>query len=122
MDIRIAKASLFNSPKTGSLVNEASVLYRVAYYEKVRFHLGLGARADWNFDTKQKHRFGAVLPVGVEAYPFPFQNAGLFFEVAPFFTTAGGRNHNAGFRTVAGFAFYFLKKKKRAAEQGSKKY
>ena len=111
-DVRITRANFFTETSQGSLVNEASVIYRLAFYEKVRFHIGIGGRADWNLDKKQANRFGCVTPIGVEAFPFPFQHAGLFFEAAPFFTTAGGGNNNAGIRTVAGFIFYFLKKEK----------
>jgi len=112
IDVRITRANFFTETKTGSLVNEASFVYRVAFYEKVRFHIGLGARADWNLDKKQSNRFGGVMPIGVEAFPFPFQHAGLFFEAAPYFTTAGSGDNNAGIRTVAGFVFYFLKNHK----------
>ena len=112
IDVRITKANAFTNPSGGSVINEASFVWRLAYYEKVRFHMGLGGRADWNFDRNQSHRFGFVTPIGVEAFPFPFQNAGLFFEAAPFCTWTDGGNNNVGVRTVAGFIFYFLKKEK----------
>ncbi len=110
IDVRVTKANAFTEPKGGTLINEASWIYRIAYYERVRFHAGIGARADWNFDKTQSHRFGLVTPLGVEAFPFPFQNAGLFFEAAPFATRASSGNINLGIRTVAGFVFYFVKK------------
>ena len=110
VDARITKANLLLHPDNGSFINELSLVYRIAYYEKVRFHLGLGGRADWNFGNHLPHRFGVVTPVGVEAFPFPFQNAGLFFEAAPFFTMAENHQNNIGIRTVAGFVFYFPKK------------
>jgi hypothetical protein len=53
---------------------------------------------------------GGVMPIGVEAFPFHFQNAGLIFEVAPFYVTDQDSKYNAGLRTVAGFVFYFPKK------------
>lgn len=110
VDVRVTKANLFTEPNSGSIVNEVSLIYRLAYYEKLRFHLGLGARADWNLDKTQTHRYGFVTPIGVEAFPFPFQNAGLFFEAAPFCTWKEGGGNNVGVRTVAGFVFYFLRK------------
>lgn len=112
VDIRATRANVFTKPNSGSFVNEASLLYRVAYYEKIRFHLGVGGRADWNFAEGQSHRYGFVTPLGVEAFPFPFQHAGLFFEAAPFCTWASSGTTNMGIRTVAGFVFYFLKKDK----------
>jgi hypothetical protein len=111
LDVRITRANLFTESKKGSFVNEVSAIYRIVRYEKVRFHVGLGGRADWNFEANQSHRFGIVTPIGIEAFPFPFQNAGLFFEAAPFFTAARENNNNIGVRTVAGFVFYFIKKK-----------
>lgn len=116
-DIRITKANLFGGPSRGSFINEASAVYRVVMLEKVRFHIGLGARAEWAIEKVAEHKFGGVLPVGVEAFPFPFQNAGLFFEAAPFYTTAGGSDWNAGIRTVAGFVFYFPSAKKTVQTQ-----
>jgi hypothetical protein len=113
LDLRVTKANLFTNPGAGSLVNEASFIYRIAYYEKVRFHVGLGGRADWSGDKNQSHKFGFVAPVGVEAFPFSFQNAGLFFEAAPFCTWMNGGNSNIGLRTVAGFVFYFVKGEKK---------
>ena len=61
----------------------------------------------------QSHRFGFVLPLGVEAFPFAFQNAGLFFEAAPFCAWTTHDNANLGIRTVAGFAFYFIRREKK---------
>lgn len=111
-DARVARA-LFNSDKTKttSFVSEVSVICRVIKLEKVRFFVGTGARADWNFTDR--HRYGISIPVGVEAFPFPFQNAGLFFEVAPYFVSDfRSNNNNAGFRAASGFIFYFPVKAK----------
>lgn len=112
VDVRMTRANFFTKPASGSFVNEASLVYRIAYYEKVRFHLGIGGRADWNVTDGRSNRFGFVTPVGVEAFPFPFQHAGLFFEAAPFCAWQRNGNANAGIRTVAGFVFYFLKQDK----------
>jgi len=112
LDARITKTNISNDAKTGSMVNEISIVYRIMYLEKVRFHIGLGGRADWNFDVKEQHKYGIVTPVGVEAFPFPFQNAGLFFEAAPFYTASHEGIWNGGLRTVAGFIFYIPKKTK----------
>ncbi len=110
-DIRVAKANIFTEPNTGSLINEVSCIYRLAYYERTRFFVGIGARFDWGIGEFQDDRYGVVMPIGVEAYPFPFQNAGLFFEAAPFLTTDAGESYNFGIRTITGFSFYFYSKK-----------
>jgi hypothetical protein len=110
-DGRVTKFSIYTNPKQGSFNTETSLLYRIAYYERVRMHLGLGFRGEWTITQNQNDRLGVVMPVGVEAFPFPFQNAGLFFEVAPYFTS-NSTEQNYGIRTVAGFAFYFIKKER----------
>lgn len=113
-DGRLARM-LFNTDKSkpSSFVSEVSVICRVVKLEKVRFFLGLGYRADWNFTDR--HRHGISVPVGVEAFPFPFRNAGLFFEVAPYFVSDfRSNNNNYGIRATSGFVFYFLKKSVKA--------
>lgn len=109
-DLRLTKTNFYSDPQSGTMINEANALYRVFFYEKVRMHTGLGFRAEWNFSAMHDHRFGFVMPVGVEAFPFPFQNAGLIFEVAPYCAFASGYNFNLSMRTVAGFVFYIVKK------------
>lgn len=106
-DARITRASLFSDKtRSSSFVTELSLICRVVRLEKVRFHVGLGYKADWNLVEGHKH--GIAVPVGVEAFPFPFQNAGLFFEAAPFYVIDPfSRRDNAGIRTAAGFVFYF---------------
>ena len=94
-----------------SFITELSGACRVIKLEKVRFHIGLGLRNEWNYGGN-KNKIGAVVPVGVEAFPFPFQNAGLFFEAAPFFTHDLEHAYDAGIRTAAGFVFYFPIKEK----------
>lgn len=111
-DIRITKANINKNPISGSFINEASAVFRIVQYEKVGLHLGLGARTEWNFTSNQKHRYGCIVPFGVEAFPFPFQNAGLFFETGLYSTFASDKSVNFGLRSVAGFVFYFIKKKK----------
>lgn len=118
LDARIAKANFYTQGNQSSFTNEASAVCRVVKLEKVRFHAGIGVRTEWHWGPD--NRYGLVAPLGVEAFPFPFQNAGLFFEVAPFFTessgfflhnmTGKGSNYVAGLRTVAGFVFYFPRK------------
>lgn len=113
-DARVARV-LFNTDKskTSSFVTEVSVICRVVKLEKVRFFLGTGYRADWNFTDR--HRHGISVPLGVEAFPFPFQNAGLFFEVAPYFVSDFRSNsNNYGIRATSGFVFYFPKKSPKA--------
>lgn len=115
-DARVARA-LFNSEKnkTSSFVSEVSVICRVVKLEKVRFNLGLGYRTDWNFVDRHKH--GISLPVGVEAFPFPFRNAGLFFEVAAYFVSdLRSGNNIAGLRAASGFLFYFPVKQKKSSQ------
>lgn len=110
VDLRVTKANFYSDPQNGSMINEVSAIYRIFFYEKVRMHVGLGFRADWNFSNTHDHRFGIVTPIGVEAFPFPFQNAGLIFEVAPLSAVNSSGNLNLGMRTVAGFVFYIIKK------------
>ena len=111
VDARLTKCTIYTNPKQGSFNTETSLLYRIAYYERVRMHIGLGFRGEWTITANQNDRLGVVMPLGVEAFPFPFQNAGLFFEVAPYFST-NSTGQNYGLRTVAGFAFYFIKKER----------
>lgn len=108
-DARLTKATIFSKPASSSFISEVSAVFRLIREEKIRFHLGIGWRGEWNLE--RTHKQGAVIPVGVEAFPFPFQNAGLFFEVAPFFVHDMIKDYNAGLRTVAGFIFYFKSKK-----------
>jgi hypothetical protein len=112
-DFRVSKANFYSVASNSSFITEASAVIKLVQLEKVRFHLGLGGRAEWNFGGKP-HKAGAVMPVGVEAFPFPFQNAGLFFEAAPFFTMDYLNTYTGGIRTVAGFIFYFPLKKNQA--------
>lgn len=107
-ETRITKANFSNSPNLSQFINETSVLWRLVLLEKVRFHMGVGFRGEFNLLSTSK--FGGVLPIGVEAFPFPFQNAGLFFEAAPFYTINQDNQWNSGIRTVAGFVFYFPQK------------
>jgi hypothetical protein len=118
LDARITKANFYsNTANPSSFLSEISAIYRLVRLEKVRFHLGLGYRSNWNLTTNHKH--GAVIPIGVEAFPFPFQNAGLFFEAAPYFESDDKSNWQAGLRTVAGFVFYFPKKIKKTDNEKS---
>ena len=118
LDARITKANFYsNSSNASSFLSEVSGIYRLVRLEKVRFHMGLGFRSNWNLTTSHKH--GVVVPIGVEAFPFPFQNAGLFFEAAPYFETDNQSNWQGGIRTVAGFVFYFPKKLKKENNEKS---
>lgn len=109
LDVRLTRATFNSKPGNSSFITEVSGVYRLILLEKVRFHLGAGFRADWNLTSS--HKYGLVAPIGVEAFPFPFQNAGLFFEAAPFYVYNNENNWQAGLRTVAGFVFYFPTKK-----------
>ncbi len=116
LDARIAKANIYSEKnKASSFTTELSAVCRIVKLEKVRFHLGLGYKAEWNLNAQSRN--GAVFPVGVEAFPFPFQNAGLFFEAAPFIMTDPNQNYYSGIRTTAGFIFYFPCKPKTVASE-----
>ena len=117
-DARVAKASIYSSSTIPSVfVTELNFIYRAILLEKVRFHTGIGFRSDWNLT--QTHKHGAIIPIGVEGFPFSFQNAGIFFEVAPFFETDNKNNWQGGLRTVAGFVFYFPKTLKKTNNEKS---
>lgn len=88
------------------------MIYRISNHEKLRFNIGLGFRTEWNFTPKQNQRYGIVVPLGIEAFPFPFQNGGLFFEVAPYFTNDKANFQNIGIRSSSGFIYYFTQKQK----------
>lgn len=112
LDARLSKANIYSSSSNPSaFVTEINFIYRAVFLEKVRFHTGIGFRSDWNLT--QTHKYGAIVPIGVEGFPFSFQNAGIFFEVAPFFETDDKSNWQGGLRTVAGFVFYFPSKKQK---------
>ena len=118
LDARVAKANIYSSSASASVfVTELNFIYRAVLLEKVRFHTGIGFRSDWNLT--QTHKHGAIIPIGVEGFPFSFQNAGIFFEVAPFFETDDRSNWQAGLRTVAGFVFYFPKTLKKTTNEKS---
>ncbi|HWY11757.1 MAG TPA: hypothetical protein VN026_10555 [Bacteroidia bacterium] len=110
LDARVSKAVFTPKAGTSSFITELNVLFRAVLLEKVRFHIGIGGRGEWNIDRPNK--YGAVIPIGVEGFPFSFQNAGIFFEVAPYYTSDWVKDYNAGLRTVAGFVFYFPTKPK----------
>jgi hypothetical protein len=108
-DLRACKVNFTGTPARGSFVSESSLICRVYKAEKLRFHLGLGFRGSWQHKTGLQNEYGAVIPIGIEAFPFPFQQAGLFFETAPYYT-AYKSSWSAGIRTTAGFVFYFPEK------------
>lgn len=111
LDARVTKANVYSEKnKASSFSTELSPVYRLVKLEKVRFHLGLGYKAEWNPHAAHKHGF--IVPVGVEAFPFPFQNAGLFFEAGAFILSDSEHNYYSGIRTAAGFVFYFLRNSK----------
>ncbi|MDP2385739.1 MAG: hypothetical protein Q8M29_05175 [Bacteroidota bacterium] len=107
LDARVTRANFYSDKTTGqtNFLTELSAIYRLILLEKVRFHMGLGFRGDWNLVTS--HKYGVVMPIGVEAFPFPFQNAGLIFETAPFCVSDSNSKLSGGIRTIAGFVFYF---------------
>jgi hypothetical protein len=112
VDIRIMRANVFSdTAKSSSFVTELSLICRVVKLEKVRFHVDLGYKGAWNLVENNKH--GMIVPVGLEAFPFPFQNSGLFFGATPFYVIEPiAQKEKAGIRTAAGFVFYFPMKTK----------
>jgi hypothetical protein len=109
-DARVSKVNILLNKNSGGFINEASLVYRISQNEKLRFNIGLGLRTEWNFTTKQNQRYGMVLPIGIEAFPFPFQNGGLFFEIAPYFSNDKTNLQNIGVRSSSGFIYYFTAK------------
>lgn len=114
LDARISKAIFTPKAGSSSFISELNVIFRTVLLEKIRFHIGIGGRGEWNIDRPNK--YGAVIPIGVEGFPFAFQNAGIFFEVAPYYASDWIKDFNAGLRTVAGFVFYFPTKTKNVPE------
>jgi hypothetical protein len=108
VEASVGKANLYSKPATSSFVSELTLNYRIVKLEKVFFHMGLGIRNEWNFG--KNHKVGVAMPVGVEAFPFPFQNAGVIFSIAPFYTSDLEGDIYAGMRSTGGFVFYFPKK------------
>jgi len=104
----ITKANLYNSPIASSALSELAMGVRVVKLEKVFLNIGLGVRAEYN--SNKNNKIGAIIPISVEAFPFPFQNAGLFFGAGLFYTSDLKKDTYAGIRTAAGFVFYFPKK------------
>lgn len=105
----ITKANLYNKPLASSALSEIAMGVRVVKLEKVFLNVGLGIRGEWN--SNKNNKIGAIIPVSIEAFPFPFQNAGLFFGAAFFYTSDLDKDYYVGIRTAAGFVFYFPVKK-----------
>src|ERR1700744_1025310 len=61
MAARITRANFYSNPGVSSFSTELSGIYRIIVLEKVRFHVGLGFRTDWNLSTS--HKYGAVIPI-----------------------------------------------------------
>lgn len=112
LDLRVSKVNILLNKNSGGFINESSLIYRISKHEKLRFNLGLGLRLESSITPKQNQRGGVVIPLGIEAFPFPFQNGGLFFEVAPYFTSDKVNYQNLGIRSSSGFIYYFTSKSK----------
>lgn len=114
LDTRVGKALFTPKAGTSGFISELNVIFRTVLLEKIRFHIGIGGRGEFNIDRPNK--YGPVIPIGIEGFPFAFQNAGVFFEVAPYYASDWVKDYNAGLRTVAGFVFYFPTKSKVAPD------
>src|SRR4051812_30508778 len=67
-DARVARAQFYQDRSRASgFVTENSLICRIVKLEKVRFHVGLGWKAEWSFSSANRH--GLIVPVGVEAFP-----------------------------------------------------
>ncbi len=112
LELRLARPSYTVNPvgnTSYSFNSELFYLRRIVAKPKVKFNVGLGARVEYaNILTKETIRYGAVLPVSVEAFPFAvIPNGALFFEVAPIFLTAKDKSQSLFFRSASGFCIYF---------------
>lgn len=112
LDVRLTKTQFTTNPNIGSFNSEINFVHRVVKQERLSFHIGYGFKTDINVNVGSLNKYGVVFPVGVEAFPFPFQQAGLFFEAAPFWITTINRSALIGLRASAGFVFYFTSSKK----------
>jgi hypothetical protein len=106
-DIRIADVLLPQDRDMFRVRGEVLAKRRFTYFERVNFVTGIGPRIEYSGNTGSF--YGLVIPVAVEAFPFPFPNAGLFFEVGTYGVTDFEGPIKAGFRTVAGINFYFTR-------------
>ncbi len=112
VELRLTKPNYTLNPtgKTGySFVTELIYVHRVVAKPKVKFNVGLGARADYALNSNvENFRYGAVVPISVEAFPFAaIPNGALFFEVAPIFTLNADKSQLGLFRSASGFCIYF---------------
>jgi hypothetical protein len=89
--------------------SEVLVKRRFTYFERINFVVGVGPRMEYY--SNDNLFYGVVAPLAVEAFPFPFPNAGLFFEVGPYYTTDFSGQFHGGFRTASGINFYFVNRK-----------
>jgi hypothetical protein len=106
-DIRIADVLLPQDRTEFRIRTEILAKRRFTFYERANFITGIGPRLEHN--GSDGIFYGLTLPVAVEAFPFPFPNVGLFFEVGSYFVSDFNGRSQAGFRTVGGINFYFMR-------------
>ena len=110
-ELRFTNFTFVAESLNSTATSELMLHYRIQFLEKVRFHIGIGARMEWN--SKLKEKYGASIPIGVEGFPFAaIPNLALFFETAPYFTSDFDKANLGGLRTTSGVCYYFTKKNK----------
>ena len=106
-ELRFSNSGFVSGITNSTFTSELLGIYRIQFLDKVRFHTGLGIRFEWN--SKQNEKYGAAIPLGVEAFPFAaIPNVALFFEVGPFYNTDFKKAYTAGLRTLSGVSYYFV--------------
>ncbi|MFN6944476.1 MAG: hypothetical protein ACK4ND_05980 [Cytophagaceae bacterium] len=115
-DIRMSDFNFSQNIEELSFKNEVFAKYRLTYFERINFIIGLGPRME--FYGQRRPFWGIAAPIAVEAFPFPFPNAALFFEVAPFYASDLHGQYHGGFRTASGINFYFVPRKSKLPENG----
>ncbi|WMJ73194.1 hypothetical protein RCC89_08465 [Cytophagaceae bacterium ABcell3] len=108
-DIRLQDLQYTNFADQQHIKTELLAKRRFNWFDRINFVIGIGPRAE--FYGHQDNFFGVVAPIAVEGFPFPFPNAGLFFEVAPYYSSDFNGNFHSGFRTVSGINFFFVSRK-----------
>jgi hypothetical protein len=116
VDFRISDVLLPQDRSEFRIRSEVMLKRRFTYFDRANFILGLGGRV--RHTGSEGTFYGISLPVAVEAFPFPFPNAGLFFEVGPYLASDFNGRSVGGFRTASGINFYFFRQQKNGNANG----